>query len=69
MLLEAAGELGIDLGQSFLVGDRWRDVAAGQAAGCQAYFIDMGYDEKRPSGPYIAVKSLPEAADRILRLG
>jgi D-glycero-D-manno-heptose 1,7-bisphosphate phosphatase len=67
MLLEAASELGIDLGQSFLVGDRWRDVAAGQAAGCRVYFVDWGYSEKRPSEPFIAVKSLSEAADHILR--
>jgi len=67
MLLEAAKELGIDLARSFIVGDRWRDVAAGQAAGCKAYFVDYGYSEKRPDKPYLAVKSLPEAAGFILR--
>ena len=66
MLLEAARELGVDLGASFMVGDRWRDVGAGQAAGCRSYFIDAGYSEKRPGKPYVAVKSLPEAVDRIL---
>jgi len=66
MLFEAASELGIDLAASFLVGDRWRDVGAGQAAGCQTFFIDAGYSEKRPGKPYVAVKSLPEAVDRIL---
>jgi len=67
MLLEAARELDIDLARSFMVGDRWRDVAAGQAAGCQAFFIDYGYAEKRPDKPYLAVKSLPEVAALILR--
>jgi len=67
MLLEAARELGIDLGASFMVGDRWRDVGAGQAAGCKKnYFIDCGYAEKRPEKPYLAVKSLPEAVHLIL---
>jgi len=66
MLLEAAREFGIDLEQSFMVGDRWRDVAAGQAAGCANFFIDYGYDEKRPEAPYITVKSLAEASGRIL---
>jgi D-glycero-D-manno-heptose 1,7-bisphosphate phosphatase len=66
MLLEAARELGIDLAQSFLVGDRWRDVAAAQAAGCKGYFVDYGYAEKRPDKPYVAVKSLPDAAALIL---
>lgn len=67
MLLDAARELGIDLARSFLVGDRWRDVAAAQEAGCQALFIDHGYSEKSPDKPYVAVKSLPEAAALILR--
>jgi len=67
MLLEAAQELGIDLKASFLVGDRWRDIEAGQAAGCKGYFIDYGYSEKRPEKPYVAVKSLPDAAALILQ--
>ncbi len=66
MLLEAARELGVDLGASYMVGDRWRDVGAGQAAGCLSFFIDAGYSEKRPGKPYVAVKSLPEAVDQIL---
>jgi D-glycero-D-manno-heptose 1,7-bisphosphate phosphatase len=67
MLLEAARELEIDLGQSFLVGDRWRDVAAAQSAGCRAYFIDFSYAEQRPGKPYVAVESLPEAVRQILQ--
>ncbi len=67
MLLEAAKELGIDLAASFMVGDRWRDVAAAHAAGCQALFIDYQYAEKRPEKPHVAVKSLPEAAGYIVR--
>ena len=66
MLFEAAHELGIKLKSSFLVGDRWRDIAAGQAACCKNYFIDYGYAEQRPDKPYVAVKSLPEAAALIL---
>lgn len=67
MLLEAARELGIDLAASYMVGDRWRDVGAGQAAGCRCFFVDCGYEEKRPENPYVAVKSLAEAGDLILR--
>jgi D-glycero-D-manno-heptose 1,7-bisphosphate phosphatase len=66
MLLEAARDFGIDLARSFLVGDRWRDVAAGQAAGCTSFFVDYGYREKRPDPPYITVKSLADASIRIL---
>ena len=66
MLLQASRDYGVDLPHSFLVGDRWRDVAAGQAVGCACFFVDCGYDERRPQPPYVAVKSLPEAAALIL---
>jgi D-glycero-D-manno-heptose 1,7-bisphosphate phosphatase len=66
MLLRAAKEHDIDLPRSFLVGDRWRDVAAGQAAGCNCFFVDYGYDEKRPEKPYVPVTSLAEAVALIL---
>ena len=67
MLLEAAHELHIELPRSFMVGDRWRDVAAGKAAGCTTYFIDYGYTEKRAEQPDAVVSSLADAARRILK--
>jgi D-glycero-D-manno-heptose 1,7-bisphosphate phosphatase len=67
MIIEAAEQLGIDLSKSYMLGDRWRDVAAAQAAGCQALFIDHCYAERRPEPPYVPVKSLAEAATFILR--
>jgi D-glycero-D-manno-heptose 1,7-bisphosphate phosphatase len=66
MLLQAAKDHDIDLPRSFLVGDRWRDVTAGQAVGCSCFFVDYGYDEKRPEKPYVPVKFLPEAVALIL---
>ncbi len=39
MLLAAAKEMDIDLNQSWMVGDAYRDVAAGQAAGCKTVLI------------------------------
>jgi D-glycero-D-manno-heptose 1,7-bisphosphate phosphatase len=66
MLIEAAKHHDIDLARSFMVGDRWRDVSAGQVAGCECFFVDYGYSEKRPMEPFVAVKSLLEAAGLIL---
>ena len=66
LLLEAADRLGIDLGASYMVGDRWRDTEAGQNAGCSAVFIDYGYREQRPKQPYHRVTSLREAASWII---
>lgn len=65
MLVSAAEKLDIDLKNSFMVGDRWRDIGAGNAAGCRSYFIDHSYDERKPDSPYIKVDSLLSAAELI----
>jgi len=68
LVLEAQRRFGIDLARSFLVGDRWRDIDAGQAAGCRTVFLDQNYRERGPSAPPDArVGSLPEAVDWIVR--
>lgn len=66
LLQMAAQNLDLDLHKSFMVGDRWRDIAAGQSAGCRCFFIDHGYLEKSPKLPYVAVRSLIEASQLIL---
>jgi D-glycero-D-manno-heptose 1,7-bisphosphate phosphatase len=66
MLLAAARDLDIDLTCSYMVGDRWRDIDCGHAAGCKTVFIDYGYDEPLRSQPDFRVKSLLEAAAIIL---
>jgi D-glycero-D-manno-heptose 1,7-bisphosphate phosphatase len=66
MLLRAARELGIDLTRSFMVGDRWRDIDCGYAAGCRTVLIDYHYAEELRQLPDHRVKDLVEAADWIL---
>ena len=68
MLLRAARELGINLSQSWMVGDRWRDVDCGHAAGCRTIFIDRGYAEELRRKPHFSAGNLAEAADIILRV-
>jgi transaldolase len=67
-LLDAARRHGIDLAQSFMVGDRWRDIEAGQRAGVQCLFIDRGYTERQPEGEFVRVESIVGAAEEILRM-
>lgn len=67
LLTLAANELDLDLHASFMVGDRWKDIAAGQAAGCKCFFIDYSYAEPHPKMPYVKVSSLFEATQLIIK--
>jgi D-glycero-D-manno-heptose 1,7-bisphosphate phosphatase len=66
MLLDAAGALGLDLGRSWMIGDRWRDVDCGAAAGTRTVFIDRGYSEKLHAAPDFVVGSFGGAVAAIL---
>ncbi len=65
-LLDAARRHGVELEHSFMVGDRWRDIEAGQRAGCLCLFVDNGYQEQQPVAPFVRIPSLAAAADWIL---
>jgi len=67
LLLHAAARDGIDLSQSFMVGDRYRDIEAGHSAGCRTILIGDGYDETFKAQPDATVGTLSEAADWILK--
>lgn len=67
-LLTAAKTHDIDLSNSYMIGDRWRDIEAGQQAGCYTMFIDYGYEEKQPFTMNFTVKNLKEAAEIILHI-
>jgi D-glycero-D-manno-heptose 1,7-bisphosphate phosphatase len=66
LLLKAARELDIELARSWMVGDRWRDIDCGFAAGCRTVFIDRGYAESLRRTPDFRAKDLAQAADAIL---
>ena len=66
MLLDAAGDLGLDLARSWMVGDRWRDIDCGKRAGVRTVFIDFGYTEELQAAPDFCVKSFAAAAGIIL---
>ncbi|MFB3854912.1 MAG: D-glycero-alpha-D-manno-heptose-1,7-bisphosphate 7-phosphatase [Vicinamibacterales bacterium] len=76
LALAAAAELGLDLGRSFVVGDRWLDVQLGHAAGARSILVRTGYgrtEEERGPGavaqPYAVVENLIEAVSVILGTG
>ena len=68
MLVRAAEEHHLDLGSSFMVGDRSGDVLAGAAAGCKTFLVDLPYSKADRCSPDAKVADLPEAARRIVAI-
>ncbi|NBR10168.1 MAG: HAD-IIIA family hydrolase [Opitutaceae bacterium] len=66
MLHRAAKALHLDLAQSWMIGDRWRDVNCGANAGCRTIFLDWGYAEKLQTPPDFTVRSFTAATEIIL---
>jgi D-glycero-D-manno-heptose 1,7-bisphosphate phosphatase len=66
MLLRAAKELDLDLGRSWMIGDRWRDIDCGARAGCRTIFIDWGYQEQLREPPDFTVPDFTAATGIIL---
>ncbi|MFL5728042.1 MAG: D-glycero-alpha-D-manno-heptose-1,7-bisphosphate 7-phosphatase [Cytophagaceae bacterium] len=70
MLFMAAAELRITLAESWMIGDILHDVEAGNRAACRTILIDNGNETEwivnSVRTPFYKVKSMSEAADRIL---
>lgn len=66
MLLQAAEHLRIDLACSWMVGDRDKDSAAGEAAGCKTVQIGLPVAPNRLTRPTRVVTTFAEAVEAIL---
>ena len=73
MIHSAARDLSLDVNASYVVGDRWRDIEMGQAAGATGILVETGYGKtealRRPEHikPVPVVSNLIEATSWILR--
>jgi D-glycero-D-manno-heptose 1,7-bisphosphate phosphatase len=73
MLFQAAGEMGIDLAQSYLVGDAASDLVAGRRAGCRSFLVltGRGWPQLLPSvrsvDRFTITRSLLVAAAHIVK--
>ena len=65
MLLQAARDLGIDLGRSWMIGDSPRDIQAGRGAGCRTVLLRQG--EGEDCGADMVAADLPEASRIVVR--
>jgi D-glycero-D-manno-heptose 1,7-bisphosphate phosphatase len=64
----AAAKYNVDIEKSYFIGDRWRDVEAGHAAGCTTILIECGYAEKRAEVTLqVIASSLTQAVSWIKR--
>ncbi len=68
MLIEASKEFNFNLKDTFIIGDRTKDIIAGQAAGCKTIFIDKEYNEVKPKKCDKIVSNLYQAVQHILSL-
>jgi D-glycero-D-manno-heptose 1,7-bisphosphate phosphatase len=70
MIEQACRELNLDPARSFMVGDRWRDVACGRAAGTRAILVKSGPHRSEAPDGLVAdaiLNNLMEAVAWILR--
>ena len=67
LIFQAAQKYRIDLSLSWMVGDRWKDIVAGRAAGLKTIFVDNHYAELFKGDPAdFSVKDTAFIADVIL---
>ena len=68
MLLEAAEQWQIDLTKSYMIGDRYGDIAAGVIADCKTFLVGPGDHQGMHPDPTYRVSSLIEAVTLILSI-
>ncbi|MDD2714771.1 MAG: HAD family hydrolase [Candidatus Wallbacteria bacterium] len=66
-LVKSAQEFGISLKESFMIGDRWRDIEAGRNAGCRTILIDYHYTELKQVEPDCRACNITSAVEWIFK--
>ena len=58
LLLQARKKWNIDFKKSFMIGDRWRDIQAGEKVGCKTIYLDYNYKDIKPKNPDFVTDTL-----------
>lgn len=65
LLLQASQEWNIRLPHSYMVGDSWKDIAAGQRAGCKTFLVQNGQRSPGDIAADVVIPDLPAAVRKI----
>ena len=65
LLLRAASEWSITLSTSYMVGDSWKDIDAGNSAGCQTFLVDPAQSQTGQTRASYRVRDLRSAVEMI----
>jgi D-glycero-D-manno-heptose 1,7-bisphosphate phosphatase len=65
LLLQGSDEFDLDLSQSWMIGDRWKDIEAGRAAGCRTVYMRHEHDVQPSHEPDYEIRRLEQLLDII----
>lgn len=68
LILEAVKKWSIDLEKSYVVGDGWKDIGAGKAAGCKTFLLRREYNKDYQKDYDFEVDNLKKTVEIIKKL-
>jgi D-glycero-D-manno-heptose 1,7-bisphosphate phosphatase len=68
LMLEAVKKWSINLEKSYLIGDNWKDIGVGKAAGCKAFLLRRKYNKDFQKDYDFEVDNLKETVEIIKKL-
>lgn len=67
MLIQAAHDMQLDLGRSWMIGDQSRDIQAGRSAGCRTALVSSDENMTTEAKPTYAARTFPDVVEFILK--
>ena len=68
LILEAVKKWSIDLKKSYVIGDSWKDIGAGKAAGCKTFLLRREYNKDYQKDYDFEVDNLKKTVEIIKKL-